>query len=197
MKREKPSALILAGGKSRRFGRDKSVARLGGRSLTATIHETLVQARFDVVVSAGNAKVFSDFSAPVLEDLLPGEGPLQALYGALLKLRVSRLLLVACDMPLLNKNVLKLLWQESRHFDIALLESKEIPSPLPGVYSLRTAPAIEMLLRERRRDLKSLLETDLRVKILPEEIWRPLDPSGGSVVNINTQKDLKEVRCSI
>lgn len=187
-------AAILAGGQSRRFGSDKVFAKLHGKPLIEHVISTLESCGFEIVISTADLKKFAESTYKVVEDPIPGEGPLQALYGLLKELQCPRLLLVAVDMPLLAPAVINLLWQEGQHHDVTVLEYNNMESPIPGVFAHAVLPRAADCLEQQRRDLCALFHANLTTHVIPESHWHPLDPHGGSAANINTRDDLESVK---
>lgn len=183
--KEKRVAVVLAGGLSQRFGEDKIFAKIGEETFLEKMVRTLRRSQFEVFLSLATPKKSPVTGVSFLLDPLPGEGPLQALYGVLKKLPCEKLLLVPCDMPFLEDSVLQALWETGKKADIALLKNNGSFFPLPGVYSKNTLPYIEAKLKEGKRDLKSLLETKLTLATLSVK--------GKTLLNINTKEDLLSV----
>lgn len=189
------SAVVLAGGLSRRFGADKVYARFNGKFFSQAIAEKLSAADFKVHFSVAQPKSIP-VAQPIrmIEDPLPFEGPLQALYGALLQLKAPRLLLMACDMPFIEPDLIAFLWKESEGADVTVLKFQEKIYPLPGVYSKNIIPIVKDLLDHGVRDLKSLLGgPEEKIKIISSDRWQTLDPRAKSLLNVNTQRALREV----
>ncbi len=188
---DRPVAVVLAGGRSRRFGRDKAFIRVGKEFLITNLCDKLSQANFEIVLS-GPQQRLSFFGYPVISDQQPQAGPLPAVSSVWKQLCCERLLLLACDMPFISLPMIEALWRASRDCDIVLPLKNVRPSPLPGVYSSRTAPICHDLVRRHRHDLKALLEVGLRVTYLEARELDRVDPNRESLWNINTQDDLKE-----
>src|SRR5687768_4973345 len=108
-------AYILIGGRSSRLGRDKAFASVGGKPLTEHAVQ-IVNAGLEPVKTtfvAGNAAQFAieaiTLDVPCVFDLIPDRGPLGGLHAALSYARTPWIFLLACDMPLLTSEFLKLL----------------------------------------------------------------------------------------
>lgn len=177
----KRTAVILAGGLSRRFGSDKVFAKWEGRFLLEILTQSLTEKKFEVLISLAELKPLPVRGLKTFIDPLPFEGPLQALYGALFQLESSHCLLVACDMPFLQPEVIEELWEAGTSADVAVLKYQSQIHPLPGVYAKRILPQIEQCIAQKRRDLKSLLTAGLHVHLLEGRF--------PSVRNINTPGD--------
>lgn len=90
-----PVAVILAGGASRRMGRDKAGVEVLGASSLARVEGAARAALADVLVVGGER-------AGAVPDLIPGEGPLQAVVAAARARPGRALLLLPCDVPLIE-----------------------------------------------------------------------------------------------
>jgi len=182
--------VVLAGGKSRRFGSDKTKAKIKGKSLLHIVTDRLKNSGFEVILSGGSPKKFSSLGCPVIEDALPFEGPLQAMVHSFLEQNEKRILFVACDMPFLKPAVLDTLWNYDSKADIVLLQSPGKRKMLPGVYSNRIVPVAKNFLSRGRRDIKILCDSPLATKMVPEKAWKIFDPQALSLFNINRKRDL-------
>lgn len=175
-------AVILAGGRSSRFGCDKVFADFHGRPLITHLTTSLENAGFEIVLAGPKAKL-DCFGFPVLEDETPFQGPLAVLDGVWRRTSSERIFFAACDMPFLSPHLLAALWERSAKGEIALLEDSHGPSPLPGVYHRTTASMIAELRRQGRHDLKALLACKLKVNTIAMKT--PL-------LNINTPDQVRE-----
>src|SRR2546421_12906263 len=104
---------ILAGGGSRRFGRDKALAEVGGRPMLVRMIELLQSVTRPVKIVAVPSK-YAAFGAEIVEDRWPGEGPFGGIITALEDAAKSPRgcewnLIVGCDMPFLTQDWLQFL----------------------------------------------------------------------------------------
>ncbi len=191
------SAIVLAGGRSRRFGAPKLQASLDGRPLleyavrtaVAVCEQTLVVGAAD-----GPAPTFPAELAAQVEliiDARPFEGPLVAAVDAAHRVRHERLLLIAGDMPWLHAGVLLRLLAFGAALDGARLADGEALAVLP--LGLRRSAVIEQggaQAESGQRSLMSLLDR-LDLEIVPEAEWRSLDPDGRSLRDVDRPADLE------
>ncbi|MER7547624.1 molybdenum cofactor guanylyltransferase [Actinomadura sp.] len=92
-------AVLLAGGRARRFGADKPAAPVGGRALIEWTAAAAARASRLIVV--GPRRDVLPGAVVVREDP-PGAGPVPALRAGLAEVRAPRLALLAADMPFLR-----------------------------------------------------------------------------------------------
>jgi molybdenum cofactor guanylyltransferase len=187
---DKPVAIVLAGGRSRRFGSDKVFAELQGRTLTEWVIAAAEDAGFHVMLS-GPADKLQQFGRPIIEDDHPYEGPLSVLRHLWTQTPTDRILLLPCDMPRLSPRLLAEMWKASLSYDALALESTSgKPAPLPGIYCRSTFSTIEHLLTKGRRDMRALFKTSLRCKVLKQGEIHALVSDNYELANMNALGDL-------
>ena len=198
------TGIVLAGGRSTRFGEDKLAAEVGGRPLLHLAIEAVAGVVDEVVVVVG-----ADAPAPLLpagprvpvvvaRDAVAGQGPLAGLAAGLAVASQPLALLVGGDQPALQPVLLRELLgrldagkdTDTAAFDVVGLEEDGQLRPLP--VALRVAsvrPAAEAFLAAGTRSLVGLFGR-LRVERLTSGEWRALDPRGDSLRDVNTRDDL-------
>jgi molybdopterin-guanine dinucleotide biosynthesis protein A len=199
------SGIVLAGGASRRFGDDKLAATLDGRSLLERAVAALagVASEVLVVVAPGDDRplpaAFRGAEAvPVwrAEDPETHGGPLVGLLAGLEAAREPLAVVVGGDMPTLNADVLRTLIRalgeaEAGSAEAAVLVRHGTDHPLPAaVRNGAATQAARQLLAEGERSLVALFRT-LRTYRIAEADWRPLDPAGETLRDVDTPADLK------
>ncbi len=187
------SAIVLAGGRSSRFGRDKLVEPWAGRPLLEHAISS-VQALADevIVVVAPDESRSAPAGTILVSDPTSFEGPLVGLVTGLRRATRPVALVVGGDMPTLVPSVLALLVDrlDDPAVDAVLLDQDGRARPLPG--AVRTASARETaegLVGAGERRLRTLYEA-LNTVTVAEEAWRELDPAGRSLRDVDTQADL-------
>ncbi|WP_272992162.1 molybdenum cofactor guanylyltransferase [Porticoccus hydrocarbonoclasticus] len=121
--------LILAGGLSTRMGSDKAALRRNHQTMKDFSRALLSALGLDVVVAGG---------ASGIPDLIPGAGPLAAIYSVLHTIKPSALLVLPVDMPLLTTTVLGVLLEEGEKAGVPVCyEGCYLPLYLPVTQSLR------------------------------------------------------------
>ena len=130
--------IILAGGKSRRFGSDKALAQMNGVTLLEMAVHLLEDLKLNpaVITSAEKEKIYSFLRCPILKDLIPDQGPLGGLYTAFSAFPDSSLLVLTCDMPYLTASLLKRLTEQHQKGNLITLYrvEEERIHPFPGIY---------------------------------------------------------------
>jgi molybdopterin-guanine dinucleotide biosynthesis protein A len=184
--------LVLAGGRSRRFGADKALAELGGRTLIESAIMALQASCAQVAVSARSSGPIADLVAARGLDRLsdpPGtpEGPLSGVLAGLLWAGQSGAALLAtrpCDTPFLPADMVERLvaaLEDGR--DVAVARAPDGLHPLCGVWRTSLAAPLAALLAEgahpRVRD------------VLKQLNGRATDfEDAAAFFNVNTREDL-------
>jgi molybdenum cofactor guanylyltransferase len=190
------SGIILAGGRSRRMGKDKAWLPLPGQEgttfiehlasiLTALCSETFLVARDEA--HAANYTALA--GVRVLSDKIPAYGPLMGLYSGLSATRTPHALVVAVDMPFVQPALLSFLLNQAASRSLLVPVVNHTPQVLLAVYPRAVLPLIENRLQEGRRDLRSLLEV-APVRYIDEAQLRQVDPELRSFINVNTPAEL-------
>jgi molybdenum cofactor guanylyltransferase len=191
------SAIILVGGLSRRFGRDKALEVVEGRSLLQHVVDAVAPLVHEVVVVAARGGSFPPVECALplkqVEDVREGMGALGGLYSGLLASSHPRVVALACDMPLVSLPLLRYLHSLfSDEWDVVMPRWQGREEPLHAFYRWTCVPAIERLLdRDGRRFVDFL--TDVRVRYVPQEEIERFDPEGRSFWNINSEEDLSRL----
>ena len=177
------AGFVLAGGRSSRMGRDKSLLELDGEALVARAARR-VEAAAGCVAIVGDLARHGHFGWPVVADLRPGEGPLAGIEAALASPHAARWnLIVACDMPFLDPALLQRLFGEARLKtpDCVAITTGRGVEPLCAVYGRGFLEAARGALDAGRRKVRDALD-GLQVIHLPVD-------NGAAVANINTPAD--------
>lgn len=190
------SAVVLAGGRSGRFGAQKLAVMLDGVPL---LHHALrsVAAVCDEVVVAGApgglpVGMPDGLGVPIVQipDELAFQGPLVALVHASHHASHDRLLLVAGDMPELQPSILRRLLAFGDRREGACLVADERRQPLP--IAVRREVVLDRgaeLVGAGQRSLRGFLDT-LDAELIDESEWRALDPAARSLRDIDRPGDL-------
>jgi molybdopterin-guanine dinucleotide biosynthesis protein A len=186
--------IVLAGGRSSRFGRDKLAERVDGRPLLDHAIEAVRTVATDiVVVAAPDANPDVPDGVHVAHDPIAFEGPLAGLAAGLAALdpAVDQVVVVAGDMPSLMPAVLqRLLDTVASGADAAILGRDGDTPPLPLALRRRRAHAAAgTLLDAGERRLRALSRV-LDAKVIPESTWRLDDPTAATLRDIDAPGDL-------
>ncbi len=157
------TGIILAGGESRRMGRDKAELRLGGKTLAELQVEKLrVLGITDILLSGDRQALPGVRGVP---DLYPGRGPLSGIHACLKAAARPVCLVLSVDVPLFPAEALGELLAAHEGGATVLGYGGEI-EPLIAVYDSALGDRAESLLLADRRSVRSLLNST-RTKVFP------------------------------
>lgn len=194
------SAIILAGGFSKRFGLDKGILKIAGISLMNHVVKK-VNSIVDeiIIVTNSNKKIklyskeISEFKVDFFLDIYKEIGPLAGALTGLKNSQGDYSLIVPFDTPFLSKKILKLL------FKLCKEKSAVIPrwpnghiEPLHSVYHTKEAfNAATDAINNNEKKVRSIIQRLQKVSYISTEILRLYDPKLLTFFNINTPSDLE------
>jgi molybdopterin-guanine dinucleotide biosynthesis protein A len=178
----------MAGGKSRRFGRDKALLTINGETLLARTLQTLGRVTSDLLVVGPPQRQHEAGAARVVPDEYPDSGPLGGIYTALRASALEHVLVVACDMPLLNVDLLRYLLTIKDGWDVVLPRVDGHGEQLHAVYATACLDPMQRRLDSGEYKIDRLF-ADVRVRTVEEDELRRHDPELQSFWNINTPAD--------
>ncbi len=179
-------AVVLAGGQSRRFGRDKALAKIAGVTFLEKLVWLLQGMGLETAVISHPSRDYSflDLGCDVQADLIPEKGPLGGLYTACRLFEGSSLLVLSCDMPVLDERLLEtLIKNHRRKTGVTLFSHQKHLQPFPGIYESYLGFSIFECLRQNKLSMHEFLAELPSLNVIKEKI------NSGCFVNVNTQKD--------
>jgi FdhD protein len=191
------TAAVLAGGRSTRMGVDKTLLSVDGESLVARVAETVGGVCDHVVVVTDRPEALIDAGLPsnavVLQDEVAFQGPLGGLVTALESAADEWVLAVAADVPHLQPEVIRLLWESRGDAQVVIPVGELGPEPLLALYHRDCLPAAKRVIESGRRRIVAILPL-LSVVEVPLEALRTVDSGLESLFNVNTPEDLAEAQ---
>jgi molybdopterin-guanine dinucleotide biosynthesis protein A len=190
------TSIILAGGKSLRFGRSKFLETIGGKSLIQWVVDRLAILSTEIIMVTAHGETIPCSSAvriKTVADIYPGRGPLVGIYSGLITSSSSRAIVVGCDMPFLSVDLLEYMSQISSTFDVVIPQIEKKVEPLCAVYSKNCLAPIRGLLEQNELRISELFSM-VKVKYVEEDEINRFDPEHLSFFNINTQAALDRAK---
>lgn len=186
----KLTAIILAGGKSSRMGTDKGLVLLNGKPMIQHIIEAVQKTEINDILIISNNLAYKQFGLPVYSDIIKESGPLGGIYTGLVNSTTSRNMILSCDIPFINDEVMNVLLEDQSQSPITVLKYKDRIHPLIGIFNTSIIPDIQEQISKNNLKVRELVQSknatiiDLEKKI-PEL-------KSHVVANVNTKNDLKE-----
>ncbi|MGQ9718073.1 MAG: molybdenum cofactor guanylyltransferase [Anaerolineae bacterium] len=182
------TGVVLAGGASRRMGRNKAFLELGGKPLIAWVLERLAEVCAERLIVANDHSLYAPLGVPVVPDQFPGVGVLGGLHAGLAAARHDLILAVGCDMPFLNPDLLRAFVAWAEGYDVVALRRGEQVETLHAAYRRTCLEPMEEAIRSGQRRIISFFP-QVRVRyVAPEDVF-PLDPDLRSFRNANTPEE--------
>ncbi len=191
------TGIILAGGRSRRLGRDKAVEPFGGQPLIRRVIERVTTLTDEIVVvvadTARGQALPLDVEHRLAVDIYPEGGSLGGIFSGLSAANTDWSLVVACDMPFLSVPLLERMLELRGDSNAVVPQPGVFPEPTHALYSRACLPHIEARLQARDLKISGFFD-DVRVRYLDEGEVRRFDPELLSFFNVNSPEDLARAR---
>ena len=189
------SGVVLAGGKSRRLGRNKAVESVGEELLIERVINRISQVTSETVVVVAEESKATQLPLPPwvrsTADLYPGTGSLGGIFTGLSAAQGRYGVVVACDMPFLNVDLFRFMLDLISDYDAVVPRLKGRPEPLHAVYSRSCLEPMEQRLMEGELKIAEVFD-EMNVAFVEEDEISIFDPHYLSFFNINTQQDLEK-----
>lgn len=186
------TAVILAGGQSRRMGADKALLRLpsGGPALIERVVAAARAVADDVVIVAEDAGRLPAMPVRTVPDAIAGAGPLAGLVAGFAAARYPDILALACDLPYLSVRLLQWMAGLPRAWDalvpyLPTEEGKTGWEPLHAIYTRACLAPMRAALGRGERQATAFFPF-IRVQPLSADEMRPYDPERRSTESVNT-----------
>jgi molybdopterin-guanine dinucleotide biosynthesis protein A len=190
------TSIVLAGGRSLRLGQNKVMMTMAGQSLIKRVIARLAPLSSEVIVALSQRGQNPALPFPEVKmvfDLYPGKGALGGIYTGLINSTSFYNLVVACDMPFLNVELLRYMSQLSPGFDLVVPSVGRNVEPLHAVYGKSCLEPMAELLRQSDFKISDLFNS-VKVRYVEQEEIDKFDPEHLSFFNVNTKADLEKAK---
>lgn len=184
------AAVILAGGENTRMPTLKAFIEVKGEKIIERNLKILKGLFNEIYIVTNQPKVYSYLEIPLLGDVHDIRGPMTGIFTALLNCSNRWSFVSACDMPFINRSLIKYMTSQKQGFDAVVPVVNKKPEPLFALYSKQLAASMEKALMSENKSLRDFLNNK-RVKYISSSEIRGFDPEGLSFINLNTPQDLK------
>lgn len=189
MARNPASGAVLAGGRSRRMGRDKRLLVFEGRPLLLHAVGLLSPLVQEILVVAPEPPPLLLSEGRFVEDRIPGFGVLSGLHAALSEAAYDPVLCIPVDTPLLDERWLRLLLGIARTAGTPCVPLVGgYVHPIPGAYPRSVRPALEEALKGGGGALHALLPR-LGTVYVGEEAAKAAGCDPAALANANTPEE--------
>lgn len=188
------SCIILAGGKSSRLGRNKVFEKLGQISLLERVVSCLSSFKTEIIIVVAKESAIPQLinypELRIVEDIYAGKGSLGGTYTGIAVSKAFYNLVVACDMPFLNVDLLRYMVGLCENYDVVIPKTEDgILEPLHAVYSRNCLAPIEFLIQQNRLSILELFPM-VKVRYIDNSQINRFDLKHLSFFNVNTEAEL-------
>lgn len=192
-KRLPMTAVILAGGKSRRLGGiDKPLISIGGQRIIDRTFQVVSHCCREVIISSNNPQPYRKFPVAIIPDLHPNKGALGGIYSCLEQSFFPYALILAGDMPFISAAAIRYLWSRHKDYDVILPKSDDGHQPLHAIYHKNCRQAIKEQLDADKLKISGFFPHVRILEILTEQHPSCFGP--GYFFNLNTPDDVKKAQ---
>ncbi|MCH8316896.1 MAG: molybdenum cofactor guanylyltransferase [Bacteroidetes bacterium] len=186
------TAIILAGGKSLRMGKDKGLLQLNGLTFVERIYRVVSKVCAEVIIVA-KQDGYEYLGLPVFSDIYEDKGPAGGIHTGLFHSKSKFNIVVSCDMPFLSSDLLKfLLSYTGKNYDVIVPRHRGKLQPLCAVYSKNCFCQLELFIQQNQLKMMNIIE-QLNTKYV--DINSTLDfYSPYLFMNVNNQRDLVMIK---
>jgi molybdopterin-guanine dinucleotide biosynthesis protein A len=183
------AGIVLAGGKSTRYGQNKAFVELGGVRLIERVVAVLGRVFQSVYIMTNNPEDYAYLKLPMHRDIIEGLGPLGGIYTALRLIPQSTGFFTACDMPYLNARLIRHMAGHRHDYDAVVPIISGKMEALHAVYGKGCLPAVQRLIKSGSYQVFRFFP-EVSVRYVGEEEIRRYDPWMKCFFNINRPGDL-------
>jgi molybdopterin-guanine dinucleotide biosynthesis protein A len=190
---------VQAGGGSTRFGTDKALVQLDGKTMLQRTGELLTAVCGDVKIVAPAAK-YQGAPWPTVSDRWPGEGPLGGILTGLMTMQRSEsnrvwTMHVSCDMPFLTTEFLMYLRERASRSAAQVVVPHTVNGlePLCACWRADSVAALEAVFASGVRKVTEAMKR-LTMEVLDDSAWKRFDTDNRLFSNMNTPADYEEAR---
>lgn len=182
-------AYILAGGKSSRMGTNKGLCNIGNSAMINYAICTLEKIAIPITIISSDL-AYLKFKKTIISDNIAPVGPLGGLLTMIQHSKFNWNIIVSCDMPFINAELLQHLISEVDDVYSAIVpQHNNQLEPLCALYNSNCLNMIESLILNKKLSMHNLLE-HISFKTIPVENETYYTPQLFN--NINSPEDLTQ-----
>jgi molybdopterin-guanine dinucleotide biosynthesis protein A len=186
------TGLVLCGGRSRRMGRPKAFLPYQGTTIVEHILGTLRELFSEVFLVANEPEAYENLGVDVVKDILPYRGPLGGILSGLLVASHQYSFIIACDMPLVDRRLIREMTAGRHGNDVVVLSHKQGIEPLLGVYSKNCIKPLEESLFAGNLSVQDFL-CGLKAQTFVSSFDGTTEDALPPFFNVNTPQDYSRI----
>jgi len=192
------TGVILSGGLNTRFGgTNKAFSSIGGRRIIDRLLDVFTDLFDEIILVTNHPEQFLQWDLTIVTDIYDLRSSLTGIHTGLFYANNPNAFFSACDTPFLQKELVETLVEQIEHkIDIIMPETTAGFEPLCAIYSKRCLKPAEDHLKANKLKIQWAFRSN-RIKHIPENQLRSVDPELRSFFNINTPEDLARAETMI
>jgi len=190
------TGVLLAGGESRRMGRDKAGIKLAGVTTAKRTIDAFRPLFADIFAVSKTTGRFADLDCREVADIFEEMGAMVGVLTALKEAKTGYIFVAACDMPFIDRGVVELIVMKGAGFKVTLPLISGKGDPLHALYSKDCFEGMLAFMKKEGKSLKRFIESlpEGQIRYISEDEIREVDPGALSLFNMNTPEDLERAR---
>ena len=174
-------------------GQPKALLELGGRRIVERVLDAVAPVMDDVLIVTNTPELYRFLGLPMVADAYPDHGSLGGIFTGLAAAGGDAAFTVACDMPFVHRDVVRLLVARASEGDVVIPRVGDQLETLHAVYGKACLPHIEARLRAGQLKIVGFLDQVRVVEISEAEVARHRAPAV-AFMNVNTPEELARAR---
>jgi molybdenum cofactor guanylyltransferase len=189
------TGVILAGGQNSRLpGKKKTFQKIGNVTILENIYDLFLNLFKEVIIVVNEPRDFAGLNMSIVTDVIPSKCALAGLHTGLFYASFPYAYVTACDTPFVKQSVVEyIVDQIEPSYDVIIPRTDDGLEALSAAYSKDCIPLIENNLKKNIFMIKKFFRKK-KVKEIPVEQLKALDPEMQFIFNINTPEDLAKAR---
>ena len=189
------TGVILAGGKNSRLpGKKKTFQKVGDSMIIENIYDLFSSLFKEVIIVVNEPLDFVELDLSIVTDIFPSKCALAGLHAGLFYASFPHIYATACDTPFVNRSIVEhIVDQIEPGYDVIIPRTDDGLESLFAIYSKDCLPLIEKNLEKNIFMIKKFFRKK-KVKEIPAEQLKKIDPAMQFIFNINTPEDLRKAR---
>jgi len=186
------TAVILAGGKSKRMGKNKELLNINNRRLVEMQISKLERDFEDIIVITNYPQYYHGLNCRTFTDIIKNKGPIGGIYTGLVNSSSLHTYFLACDMPVINIEYIKFLKNnlKKKKYKACITLLGEWIEPFNAFYSKEMIEDVKNYINEGGHSVHKLVK-NLNVLFIEEKKARKFSPNWDMFINFNTKEDVE------
>ena len=190
------TGVILAGGLSTRYGKNKAFLKIGGVRLIDNMVQEMKSIFQRVILIANEKKKYEYLEVEIFEDLVKGFGPLGGIYTGLMSISNQAGFFVACDMPRINRQLVRYMVDIKGDHRAVVPAVADNIEPLHAIYFRSCLRPIKHLIDSKRCQVRLFYDA-IPVRYVKEDEIRTFCCPSKAFLNVNTPDEFAKIKSLI